>query len=56
MKLLLQATCVYSSAKYPASDYSPSLKTFPLEDIFNFERKLHIKMDKDTLATSSATK
>ena len=38
MKLLLQATCVYSSAKYPASDYSPSLTAFPLEDISNFEQ------------------
>ena len=36
-----KATCVYSSAKYPASDYSPSQTTFPLEETLKFEKEIH---------------
>ena len=42
-----QATCVYSSAKYPASDYSPSQTTFSFEETMNFQKILHPKEGDD---------
>ena len=51
-----KATCVYSSAKYPASDYSPSQNTFPLEETLKFEKEIHPLASYDNIGQSSNQK